>query len=722
MLRLLLFIVLAPLLAVGAGSPATAQNAARATGSGSAQSEAVQALEAGGNTVLIVPRELPREVTAAAVPTTSIAEDVAAVRRELGPILASASTIPTAVLQALKRAGDGSFAWLLPAGLITLASIAIGAIAYLLAAGLITRITSALGEATAQTRAVRIARSFAVLARHGCGTAAFLLVGALVAILFEPALSPERVSALMSLGAVTTYLGVRAMLLAILAPNEARLRVLPLGDRLANALFRQVLAAVLVSNLVVWFCFWFAYFPLSERVHQLMLMSASILSAILFTVVVLVHRRELTDAIGGARHRELVAWRRLLCVVWPVLAIGYFWVTAAANVGAAALHRQLFLGPVLAPTVSLIVALGVAALLLVFHDRRLATGIVDVGWTRLYENVAGALAAIVGVATLFALFLGFEGRYSAPAREAIGLALVALSGWAAWQAVRLFVATRLERERGDNPADSTDGEGFGPGASRLATLLPIVRNVMFFLIASIVLMVALASLGVDVAPLFAGAGVVGLAIGFGAQSLIRDVFSGAFFLLDDAFRRGEYVEVGSVAGQVEKISVRSFQLRHHEGALHTLPFGEIRQLTNFSRDWVIMKLPVRLTYDTDVEKVRKLVKRLGQEMAADPELGPLFMEPPKSQGVVQMEDSAMIVRVKFKTKPGDQFVLRRHVYQRLREVFAQNDIHFAHREVTVGVAGTEDEETKRRAALGAARTADAEAGTVGAATDDAGTG
>ena len=245
---------------------------------------------------------------------------------------------------------------------------------------------------------------------------------------------------------------------------------------------------------------------------------------------------------------------------------------------------------------------------------------------------------------------------------------------------------------------------------------------MFFLIASIVLMVALASLGVDVAPLFAGAGVVGLAIGFGAQSLIRDVFSGAFFLLDDAFRRGEYVEVGSVAGQVEKISVRSFQLRHHEGALHTLPFGEIRQLTNFSRDWVIMKLPVRLTYDTDVEKVRKLVKRLGQEMAADPELGPLFMEPPKSQGVVQMEDSAMIVRVKFKTKPGDQFVLRRHVYQRLREVFAQNDIHFAHREVTVRVAGTEDEETKRRAALGAARTADAEAGTVGAATDDAGTG
>jgi len=163
-------------------------------------------------------------------------------------------------------------------------------------------------------------------------------------------------------------------------------------------------------------------------------------------------------------------------------------------------------------------------------------------------------------------------------------------------------------------------------------------------------------------------------------------------------------------GSVEKISVRSFQLRHHEGRLHTIPFGEIKQLTNFSRDWVIMKLPVRLTYDTDVEKVRKLVKKLGQEMAADPEIGHLFIDPPKSQGVVQMDDSAMIMRVKFKTKPGDQFLVRRHVYQRLRDLFDRHGIHFAHREVLVRVAGTEDPEERRQAALGAVRAMD-DAGT-----------
>ncbi|MEO1104575.1 MAG: mechanosensitive ion channel protein, partial [Pseudomonadota bacterium] len=107
--------------------------------------------------------------------------------------------------------------------------------------------------------------------------------------------------------------------------------------------------------------------------------------------------------------------------------------------------------------------------------------------------------------------------------------------------------------------------------------------------------------------------------------------------------------------------------------------------------------------DTDVEKLRKLIKKMGQELLEHPEHGPLFIDPVKSQGVVQMEDSAMIIRVKFKTKPGDQFLVRRHVFTRLRDLFAANDIHFAHREVTVRVAGTDDEEEKRKAALGAVR-------------------
>ena len=192
-------------------------------------------------------------------------------------------------------------------------------------------------------------------------------------------------------------------------------------------------------------------------------------------------------------------------------------------------------------------------------------------------------------------------------------------------------------------------------------------------------------MGVNVAALFAGAGIVGLAIGFGSQTLVRDILSGAFFLMDDAFRKGEYIDVGEVKGTVEKISLRSFQLRHHLGMLHTIPFGEIQYLTNFSRDWVMMKLPLRVTYDTDVERVRKLIKKLGIALLDDPVVGEKFIQPLKSQGVIQMDDSAMIIRVKFMTRPGEQWVLRKKVFAEIRELFEREGIKFAHREVTVRI-------------------------------------
>ncbi|MEO1689507.1 MAG: mechanosensitive ion channel domain-containing protein, partial [Pseudomonadota bacterium] len=198
----------------------------------------------------------------------------------------------------------------------------------------------------------------------------------------------------------------------------------------------------------------------------------------------------------------------------------------------------------------------------------------------------------------------------------VNVGLTALIGGTIWDVVRTLIDVRSAAEsQGEDNDEGADGEG-GLGASRMATLLPLLRSTALVLVGLTCLFAALSSLGVNVAPLVAGAGVVGLAIGFGAQTLVKDVVSGIFFLIDDAFRRGEYIDLGSVKGTVERISVRSLQLRHHLGAVHTIPFGDIAALTNYSRDWVIMKLPIRLTYDTDVEKVRKLVKKLGMEMAS----------------------------------------------------------------------------------------------------------
>ena len=247
--------------------------------------------------------------------------------------------------------------------------------------------------------------------------------------------------------------------------------------------------------------------------------------------------------------------------------------------------------------------------------------------------------------------------------------------------------------------------GHSPGPeARLATLLPLIRKILMVTLLVMVGLIALSSLGVNVGPLLAGAGVLGIAVGFGAQTLVRDIVSGIFFLLDDAFRVGEYIEVDVLKGTVESISVRSLRLRHHRGAVHTIPFGEMTSLTNHSRDWVIMKLEFRVPFDTDLKLVKNLVKQIGKEMQQDPEMGPHLLEPLKSQGVRRMEEFNMVVGVKFMASPGEQWVMRKVAYQKVRDAFDANGINFAERNVKVEVVGGESmSEEKRSAAVAAAQ-------------------
>ena len=221
--------------------------------------------------------------------------------------------------------------------------------------------------------------------------------------------------------------------------------------------------------------------------------------------------------------------------------------------------------------------------------------------------------------------------------------------------------------------------------ARIRTLLPIARNVLFVVLTVMAALMALSALGVQVGPLIAGAGVVGVAIGFGSQTLVKDVISGVFFLLDDAFRVGEYIESGSIRGTVEGFSLRSIKLRHHRGYLHTVPFGALDKITNYSRDWVIDKVTLGLTYDTDLDKVKKIIKQIGRELQADPEFGPQIIDTLKMQGVEEYGDFAIKVRLKLTCKPGEQFVIRRRAYGMIKKAFSENDIKFAF--PTVQVAG-----------------------------------
>ncbi len=226
----------------------------------------------------------------------------------------------------------------------------------------------------------------------------------------------------------------------------------------------------------------------------------------------------------------------------------------------------------------------------------------------------------------------------------------------------------------------------GPGA-RMATLLPLFRKVIFSVIAVLVVLVLLSSFGVNIAPLLAGAGVIGIAVGFGAQALVKDVVSGIFFLLEDAFRVGEYIEAGELRGTVESISLRSLRVRHHLGAVHTIPYGELTSLTNHSRDWAIIKMEFRVPFDTDLKLVKKIVKKIGAELQQNEVYGHHIIEPLKSQGVRRMEEFNMVVGVKFMSEPGQQWTIRRDAYQGIRDAFDQHGLSFAERSVKVEVVG-----------------------------------
>jgi small-conductance mechanosensitive channel len=268
-------------------------------------------------------------------------------------------------------------------------------------------------------------------------------------------------------------------------------------------------------------------------------------------------------------------------------------------------------------------------------------------------------------------------------RGAINAVVILLIADFAWRLARAWIDWRLAeaQDRG-----VPDPERARRGA-RLRTLLPILKNVLLVVLVAMAGLMALSALGVEIGPLIAGAGVVGVAIGFGAQTLVKDIISGMFYLLDDAFRVGEYIISSSYKGTVESFSLRSIKLRHHRGYLYTVPFGELGAIQNMSRDGVIDKLSVGVTYDTDIDKVKGIIKQIGKELQANPEFAPHIIETLKMQGVEQFGDFAIQIRMKMMTKPGEQFVIRRRAYGMIKKAFSANGIEFAFPTVTVAGGG-----------------------------------
>ena len=295
---------------------------------------------------------------------------------------------------------------------------------------------------------------------------------------------------------------------------------------------------------------------------------------------------------------------------------------------------------------------------------------------RVFRFVLGALLLFV-VLGLWGIDVSFGRIFAA---DALKILMVLILGFVIWE----FAKSRIDRKlKEEMPEPDEEKEEGGAGGSRIGTLLVLLRKFILAIMFVMVSLIILSNLGINIGPLIAGAGVIGLAIGFGAQTLVKDIIAGIFFLIDDAFRVGDYIETAGTKGMVEHISLRSLRLRHPRGPVFNIPFGTMGTVKNNSRDYIISKLDFRVRYDTDVDKVRKIIKKINKTIMKHEEMGPVLLGKIKSQGVREMDDSAMIMRVKFKTIPGEQFIVRREVFRMMQESFRANGIEFAHRNVTV---------------------------------------
>jgi len=285
------------------------------------------------------------------------------------------------------------------------------------------------------------------------------------------------------------------------------------------------------------------------------------------------------------------------------------------------------------------------------------------------------MIGIVGLIVIMGVpFSELTGGSNPLAKLAAGLAETVALAFAAhlgWIAIRFAIDRRLQRlaplDPGVPPNENT----------RLLTLLPLLRTTLAVVFLVLFTLSALWTLGIQIAPLLAGAGIFGLAIGFGAQTLVRDVISGVFFLIEDVFRIGEYIESGtSTKGTVEHISFRTVALRHHNGPLTFVPYGLLGTVRNDSRDWVIDKFNLPLPLSVDSEKIRKMIKSIGADMALDPELGRLIREPLKGK-LYRVDPGVKIFRCKFMTAPGCQFEIRSVALKMIEAALGEAGITFA---------------------------------------------
>lgn len=269
--------------------------------------------------------------------------------------------------------------------------------------------------------------------------------------------------------------------------------------------------------------------------------------------------------------------------------------------------------------------------------------------------------------------------------SALRIGLILIAGYVGVRFIR-FGLSRLEATL------VTAGERTEtvPGAARkrVATLIGLIRTIALVLLWGVVLVIALGQLGLDVTPILAGAGIIGLAVGFGAQNIVRDLISGFFMVLENQVRVGDVAIVNGTGGLVEAITFRTIVLRDLAGVVHVFPNGTINTLSNMTKGWSGYVIDMGVAYKEDTDHVANVMSQVAEELRQDPVLGPMILEPIEIFGVDDFADSAVVIKARLKTHPIQQWNVGREYRRRLKKAFDAEgiEIPFPHRSIYMGEA------------------------------------
>ena len=513
--------------------------------------------------------------------------------------------------------------------------------------------------------------------------------------LIGPEAPGGRLAAIALINANVLARGVIAMARMLLAPRVAELRLFPIGDETANYLFVWVRR---LANLTIYGFFVLHasnLLGLHQAANNALLKALGLAVGLLLVMLVLQNRMPVASWIRGDADAFLPVLRRRVADVWHILTIVYL----AASYSVWALEIEGGFQFVLRAT-ALSVTIVVFGRLIELFLRKLVRRAFALGQelnTRLpgleartnrylpliQSTARGVLYVLVVLAVLqawglniFSWFASDVGRFVIG--RAIMIVLIVGVAVLVWEIIGAMIERYLA---------ATDSDGNTVTRSQRArTLLPLLRNVFTVVLSVVVTMTVLSELGLNIAPLLAGAGVVGLAVGFGAQTLVKDVITGIFILLEDSISAGDVIEVAGHSGVVESVTIRTIRLRDVSGTVHTVPFSDVSSIKNLTRDYSYAFMEIGVGYREDIDAVFAVIEELGAELRADPDFADRILDDIQVQGLDRFADSAVIVRARIKTKPLQQWGVRRAFNLRMKRRFDELgiEIPFPHQTIYFG--------------------------------------